>query len=344
MAVFSCKPYDKEFFEKAAADLDLKFRFEFFEPLLEKSTVRLAEGFDAVCVFVNDKVDADVISALSSYGIQLIVLRCAGFNNVDMEKAAELGVTVARVPAYSPHAVAEHAVALMLSLNRRIPQAWAKTRNGNFSLVGQLGFDMVGKRVGIIGTGLIGGITAQILKKGFRCDVVAFDVQRSAQLEGCGISYVSLDELFRTCDILSLHAPLLPSTQHIINAESIAKMKPGVMIINTSRGGLIHTQSLIDGLKNKQIGYAGLDVYCKEGPYMFEDLSHAGIDDDVFARLMTFPNVIVTAHQAFFTMEALTLISQTTLRNADGAHRGLGPPRQGELDTVVRHAPTASKL
>jgi len=316
---------------------------------LEASTVKLADGFDAVCVFVNDKVDAEVVSALASYGVKLIALRCAGFNNVDVEKANELGLTVARVPAYSPHAVAEHAVTLMLSLNRRIPQAWSKTRSGNFSLVGQMGFDMVGRRVGIIGTGHIGSIVAEIMKRGFKCDVVAYDVEQNARLvapepEGIGLRYVGLDELFRTSDIISLHTPLLPSTYHLINEESIAKMKPGVMIINTSRGGLVHTQSLINGLKDKRVGHAGVDVYCKEGPYFFEDLSHEGIDDDVFARLMTFPNVIVTAHQAFFTVEAMTQITQTTLRNAEGAHRGVGPPKQhGTLDTVVRPQPT-SKL
>jgi len=253
---------------------------------------------------------------------------------------------VARVPAYSPHAVAEHAVALMLALNRRIPQAWSKTRGGNFSLVGQMGFDMVGKRVGVVGTGLIGSIVARILKLGFQCDVVAHDVHKNTGLEDIGVRYVELDELFRTSDVITLHAPLFDSTYHMINESSIAKMKPGVMIINTSRGGLVHTQSLIDGLKSKQVGLAGLDVYCKEGPYMFQDLSQEGIDDDTFARLMTLPNVIVTAHQAFFTEEAVWEISRTTLRNADGAYRGAGPPPQGALDTVVRpvRAAAPSKL
>mmetsp|Transcript_47644 Transcript_47644/g.83871 ORF Transcript_47644/g.83871 Transcript_47644/m.83871 type:complete len:354 (-) Transcript_47644:107-1168(-) len=346
MAVFSCKPYDSEYFLRTAEELKMDFNFSFFDLLLEESTVKLAEGFDAVCVFVNDKVGPSVISKLASYGVKLIALRCAGFNNVDLEAAAKCGVTVARVPAYSPHAVAEHAVTLMLSLNRRIPQAWSKTRSGNFSLQGQMGFDMIGKRVGIIGTGLIGSIVARILKRGFECDVVAHDVYKNPKLqapepEGLGIPYVELDELFATCDIISLHAPLLDSTYHIINASSIEKMKPGVMIVNTSRGGLIHTQSLIDGLKDKHVGHAGLDVYCKEGPYMFQDLSLEGIDDDTFARLMTFPNVIVTAHQAFFTKEAITEISRTTLRNVAGAVKGSGPPKQGALETVLTPSPAA---
>lgn len=347
MAVFSCKPYDQEYLEKAAAALNLDFNFAFFEATLEADTVRMADGFDAVCIFVNDKVDGEVVAALASFGVKLIALRCAGFNNVDVEKATQLGITVARVPAYSPNAVAEHTVTLMLSLNRRIPQAWSKTRSGNFSLVGQMGFDMIGRRVGIIGTGHIGSIVAEILKRGFKCDIVAYDVYENPRLtaaepEGLGVRYVDLDELLRTSDIISLHAPLTESTYHIINEESISKMKPGVMIINTSRGGLIHTQSLINGLKDKKIGHAGVDVYCKEGPYMFQDLSEEGIDDDVFARLMTFPNVIVTAHQAFFTVEAMTQIAQTTLRNAEGVCRGSGPPKQyGTLDTVVRPQPSA---
>jgi len=349
MAVFSCKPYDREYLEKAASELNLDFKFAFFDTHLDANTVRLASGFDAVCVFVNDKVDEEVVTTLASFGVKLIALRCAGFNNVDVEKASELGITVARVPAYSPNAVAEHAVTLMLALNRRIPQAWSKTRSGNFSLVGQMGFDMIGRRVGIIGTGHIGGIVAEILKRGFKCDVIAHDVQKDPRLEapepeGLGVRYVELDELFRTSDIISLHAPLLPSTHHLINEDSIAKMKPGVMIINTSRGGLIHTQSLVNGLKDKKIGHAGLDVYCKEGPYFFQDLSEEGVDDDVFARVMTFPNVIVTAHQAFFTVEAMTQIAQTTLRNAAGVRQGAGPPKQyGTLDTVVRPQ-HASKL
>uniref|UniRef100_A0A7S0FMA8 D-lactate dehydrogenase n=1 Tax=Pyrodinium bahamense TaxID=73915 RepID=A0A7S0FMA8_9DINO len=344
MAVFSCRPYDREYLEKAAVEMGLTFELAYFDTLLDETTTKLAEGFEAVCVFVNDRVDAQVVKALASCGVKLIALRCAGFNNVDIEEAQRQGIIVARVPAYSPHAVAEHAIALMLALNRRIPQAWSKTRSGNFSLVGQLGFDMVGKRAGILGTGLIGSIVARILKLGFQCDVVAHDVQRNTRLEEIGVRYVELDDLFRTCDIISLHAPLLDSTYHVINESSIAKMKPGVMIINTSRGALIHTQALIDGLKSKKVGHAGLDVYCKEGPYMFQDLSQEGIDDDTFARLMTFPNVIVTAHQAFFTEEAVSEISRTTLRNVDGMRRGSGPPPQGTLDTVVRPAPASSRL
>eukprot|EP00930_Biecheleria_cincta_P100265 TRINITY_DN91893_c0_g1_i1.p1 TRINITY_DN91893_c0_g1~~TRINITY_DN91893_c0_g1_i1.p1 ORF type:complete len:354 (+),score=53.74 TRINITY_DN91893_c0_g1_i1:85-1146(+) len=346
MAVFACKPYDRDYFLKTATELNLDFEFSFIEPLLDENTVKLADGFDAVCVFVNDTVNATVVSKLASFGVKLIALRCAGFNNVDVEAAERLGVTVARVPAYSPHAVAEHAVALMLALNRHIPHAWMKTRHGNFSLVGQMGFDMVGKRVGIIGTGLIGSIAARILKRGFDCEVVAYDVHQNPKIEapepdGLGIPYVELEDLISTSDIISLHAPLLPETHHIINSNAVSKMKPGVMIVNTSRGGLIHTQSLIDGLKDRIVGSAGIDVYCKEGPFMFQDLSEEGLDDDVFARLMTFPNVIVTAHQAFFTKEAITEISRTTLRNVEGAIRGPGPPKQGALETVVRMPPLA---
>lgn len=342
VAVFSSKPYDEEWFEKTNQAIGCPINFCYFEARLGPNTLDLAKGCFAVCVFVNDDVSGEVVKGLAGLGVKLVTLRCAGFNNVDLHQAEEEGITVARVPAYSPDAVAEHAVSLMLALNRKIPQAWKKTRGGNFSLVGQLGFDMLGKKVGVIGTGEIGYIAARILKRGFGCNVVAYDVRKNPLMsqkapDGLGIEYVELDEIFHTCDIITLHAPLMPSTHHVVNQQAIEKMKPGVMIINCSRGALVDTKALLAGLKSKIIGSAGVDVYEEESEYFYEDFSEDVITDDVFSRLLSFTNVIVTSHQAFFTKEAMEVISRTTLQNVIGVNRSGVPPKQnGKLETLVK--------
>ncbi len=313
ITVFSAKTHDREYLQQANASYN--FELFFHRIHLSKSTAALAAGSDAVCLFVNDLADEQTVSALSALGVKLIVLRCAGFNNVDLKACAACGIKVARVPAYSPHAVAEHACALMLALNRRINRAYARTRDGNFSLHGLMGFDMYQKTAGIIGTGKIARALIGILK-GFGMNIVAYDpFPDEAYAEREGISYVSLDELYARADIISLHCPLTEDTRYLINASSIAKMKKGVMIINTGRGQLINSEDLVEGLKQKQVGYAGLDVYEEEAQYFYSDVSDAIIDDDVLARLLSFNNVIVTSHQAFFTHEAMTNIVNTTLAN-----------------------------
>ncbi|MDZ4200223.1 MAG: 2-hydroxyacid dehydrogenase [Kiritimatiellia bacterium] len=312
IAIFDTKPYDREFFE--AANADFGYTLKFFRPRLNADTVRLAEGFSAVCAFVNDTLSEPVTRELDRLGIRLIALRCAGYNNVDL-KSVYNRIHVVRVPAYSPHAVAEHAVALALTLNRKTHKAYSRTRDGNFSLQGLMGFDLHGKTAGIIGTGKIGRIAAGIFR-GFGMRVLAYDPfpHPTAAAES-GFDYVDLDTLYRESDLLSLHCPLTPETRHLIRKESIAKMKPGVMILNTGRGKLIHTKDLIQGLKSRRIGAAGLDVYEEEETYFFEDFSSELLDDDVLARLLTFPNVLITSHQAFFTKEALDNIARTTLNN-----------------------------
>lgn len=276
----------------------------------------LTQGADAVCIFVNDTADAAVIDAMAGYGVKLLALRYAGFNNVDLT-AARGKLPVVRVPAYSPYAVAEYSLALMLSLNRKIHRAYWRTRDGNFSLNGLMGFDMHGKTIGIIGTGKIARILIKILK-GFGMRILAYDVYPDHKFaEEEKISYTTLDELYHESDIISLHCPLTEETRYIINDDSIARMKDGVMIINTGRGQLIHTNALIEGLKDKKISAAGLDVYEEEGDYFYEDKSDKIIDDDVLARLLSFNNVIVTSHQAFFTKEAMHNIAETTLQNIE---------------------------
>ena len=282
---------------------------------LNAKNVPLAQGADTVCVFVNDTVDAETIRGLSELGVRLIALRCAGFNNVDLQAAARCGIPVVRVPAYSPHAVAEYAVAMILSLNRKIHRAYWRTRDGNFSLHGLLGFDLYGKTAGIVGTGKIARPLIHILK-GFGMQVVAYDIypdNRYALAEG--IEYVTLDELYQRADIISLHCPLTDRNRHMIDDAAIGRMKPGVILINTGRGQLIDTAALIEGLKEKQIGAAGLDVYEEEAAYFYEDTSDRIMDDDMLARLLSFNNVIVTSHQAFFTREALDNIAQVTMQN-----------------------------
>ncbi len=312
IAVFSTKAYDRQFLD--AENDQQRHEIVYFEPQLTADTARLADGFAAVCVFVNDQLDAQTLEILAQGGTRVIALRCAGFNNVDLHAASRLGIRVVRVPAYSPHAVAEHAVALLLTLNRKTHRAHNRIREGNFSLEGLLGFDLHGKTVGVVGTGRIGEIFAGIMT-GFGCRVLAFDPIRNPAVEDAGIAYVDLPELFRASDIVSLHCPLTPETHHLIDASAIAQLKEGVMLINTSRGALIDARALIDGLKSARIGSVGLDVYEEEADLFFEDLSGRVIQDDVFARLMTFPNVIITGHQAFFTQNALQNIAATTLSN-----------------------------
>ena len=318
VAIFSTKPYDKQFLEAANNG---QHELTFFEPRLTAETVNLAAGYEAVCVFVNDVLSAETLSKLHELGVQLIALRCAGFNNVDLAQAAQLGQTVARVPAYSPHSVAEHTLALILTLNRKIHRAHNRIRETNFALDGLLGFDLHQSTVGLIGTGKIGRATLQILR-GFGCNVLAYDPYPSAEAEALGAQYVSLNELWPQCDIISLHCPLTPDTFHIINDRSIANMKPGVMLINTSRGALIDTQSVIDGLKSGQLGYLGLDVYEEEADLFFENLSGHIIQDDLFMRLTTFPNVVITGHQAFFTRNALQAIADITISNITQHEQG----------------------
>ncbi|MBL6457366.1 2-hydroxyacid dehydrogenase [Belnapia sp. T6] len=314
VAVFSTKPYDRRFLDAANAAAGGRHRLDYLEPRLSPATTVLARGADAVCAFVNDAADAATLEALSGAGLRLIALRSAGFNNVDLVAARRLGITVARVPAYSPEAVAEHTIAMILALNRRIHRAYNRVREGNFALDGLLGFDMKGRTVGVVGTGRIGAALARIAL-GFGCRVLAYDLRPDADLVAAGVAYAPLPELLANADIVSLHCPLTPETHHLINAETIGRMRRGVMLVNTSRGAIVDTRAVIDGLKSGQIGLLGLDVYEEEADLFFEDLSGRVINDDVFARLLTFPNVLVTAHQAFFTEEALSAIAETTIAN-----------------------------
>jgi D-lactate dehydrogenase len=311
LAVFSTKKWVKDSFSR---NLPPFMEITFFEARLNTETAVLADGFDAVCIFVNDDVNDTVISILADHGVRTVALRCAGFNNVDVKSADNHGIVVCRVPAYSPYAVAEHALGLILSLNRKYHRAHARVREGNFSLDGLMGFDLHGKTFGIIGTGKIGRIFMDIIS-GLGVKILAYDKYPSDEVIAKGISYVELDQLYRESDIISLHCPLTHETYHLINDYAIKSMKKGVMLINTSRGPLIDTGSVIDGLKSGKIGYVGLDVYEEEGDLFFEDLSDEVIQDDTFVRLQTFPNVLITSHQAFFTAEAIDNIRDTTFDN-----------------------------
>lgn len=311
VAIFSTKSYDKTYLDSANAG---RHQLSYLESRLDISTVAAATGAEAVSIFVNDVADAKVLAALASMRVKLIALRCAGFNNVDLEAAQLHGITVARVPEYSPYSVAEHAVALMLSLNRKIHRASARVREANFSLEGLMGFDLHGKTVGLIGTGKIGLCVAKIMA-GFGCKVLAYDPVPNQQCIEAGATYVSLQDIYKNSDIISLHCPLTPQTHHLIDEQAIAMMKKGVMLINISRGAVIDTRAIIRGLKSGVIGSLGLDVYEEEENLFFRDLSSTVIHDDVFARLLTFPNVVITGHQAFFTHEALTEIANTTIAN-----------------------------
>lgn len=313
IAVFDTKPYDRATFDK----VNEKYGYEltYHKEHLDINNVLLASGSDAVCIFVNAVVDTAVVDKLASYGVKLIALRCAGFNNVDVRAASQKGIRVVRVPDYSPHAIAEHTLALMLCLNRKVHRAFLRTRDGNFSLVGFEGFDMYGKTIGVIGTGKIGKVAIGLFK-GLGMNVLAYDLYPdTVYAEAIGMKYVTLDELYANSDIITLHCPLTKETEYIISDKSISKMKDGVMIVNTGRGKLIHTRHLIDGLLSRKVGYAGLDVYEEEGAYFYEDHSDAVMTDDVLARLLSFNNVIVTSHQAFFTQEAMGNIAHTTMDN-----------------------------
>ena len=314
VAVFSTKRHDRQSLSDANDAAGKPHELSFLEAHLDARTAALAAGASAVCIFVNDHVDRATLTTLQEQGVRLVVLRSAGFNNVDLNAAEELGIRVARVPAYSPWAVAEHAAALILALNRKTHRAYARVREGNFALDGLLGFDLHGRTVGLVGVGRIGSVMANIMT-GFGCRIIAYDPVPNSEMESIGGRHVSLDELFATSDIISLHCPLTPETRHLIDAAALERMKRGVMLINTSRGAVVDTRALIDGLKSGKIGYLGLDVYEEEGDLFFEDLSDQVIQDDVFARLLTFPNVLITGHQGFFTEEALKAIAETTVAN-----------------------------
>lgn len=311
VAVFSAKKYDREGFNQWA---DSSLQFHYIDSRLSSDSVKLAAGSHAVCVFVNDDLNAEVLQQLSEMGIEMVALRCAGFNNVDLDAAKALGIRVARVPAYSPEAVAEHTIGMMLCLNRKLHKAYNRVRDDNFALDGLLGFNLFGKTVGLIGTGRIGLATARILH-GFGCRLLCHDIVQNPLITDLGGRYVPLAELYAQSNIISLHCPLTPDTKHLINHYSIGSMQDGVMLINTSRGALIDSKAVIAGLKQRKIGYLGLDVYEQEADLFFENLSEQVIDDEVFKRLLTFPNVLITGHQAFFTREALQEICQVTSDN-----------------------------
>lgn len=311
VAVYSTKPYDRRYLEAANQG---NHQLVFLEARLGLDTIATASGAQAVCVFVSDEVNAEVIGALARAGVRLIALRSAGFNHVDLAAAQTSGITVCRVPEYSPHAVAEHTVALILGLNRKTHRAYNRVREGNFALEGLLGFDLHGKTVGAIGTGKIGAVFLRIMS-GFGCTLLAHDPHPNPDCLALGVKYVDLPTLLGASHIVSLHCPLTPATHHLIDAESLKSLRPGAMLINTSRGAVVDTLALIDGLKTGAIGGLGLDVYEEEADLFFENLSDKVLQDDVFARLLTFPNVLITAHQAFFTDEALARIAATTLGN-----------------------------
>lgn len=333
IAVFDTRAYDREAFD--AANVRYGHQLRFFEPRLTAGTARLAQGVPVVCPFVNDRVDAATIEALHEGGTRLLALRSAGYNHVDLDAAAALGIPVVRVPEYSPYAVAELAICLVLALNRKVHRAYNRVREANFSLEGLVGFDLHGKTFGIVGTGKIGRALARIAH-GFGCRVIATDSYPNAALQSeLGVTYVEADELYRESDVISLHVPLTAETHHLIDATAFAKMKPGVMLINTSRGALVDTRALIHALKTRRVGAAGLDVYEEEGPIFFRDLSLQVLQDDVLARLLTFPNVLITSHQGFLTREALANIADTTLASISAFEKG------EPLTHVVPRSPTA---
>jgi D-lactate dehydrogenase len=325
VSVFDTHRFDRTALEKGNASFGHELHF--FESLLEEKTARLAAGSQAVCVFVNDALNRPTLKALHDSGVRLIALRCAGFNQVDLKAAAELGLTVLRVPAYSPYAVAEHAVALLLTLNRKLHRAHNRVRESNFALDGLVGFDLHGKTVGIVGTGKIGAVFAQIMA-GFGCRLLAYDVFQRTDLP---VTYVTPELLLAESDVISLHVPLLPETHHFLRAETLASTKRGVFIVNTSRGALIETHALLEALKSGHVGGAALDVYEEEAGIFFRDMSGQVLQDDVLARLISMPNVLITSHQAFLTQEALANIAQTTLENIASFEKGVIPDA-----TVVR--------
>jgi D-lactate dehydrogenase len=320
--MYSIRSYDRSsFLEIAAARVGTQHQFRFAQDRLTVETAQFAAGCEAVCAFVNDDLGAVVLELLHEQGIRHVALRSAGYNHVDLQVAARLGISVVRVPEYSPNAVAEHTIALILAANRQIPRAYERVRNRNFSLEGLVGFDLKGKTVGVIGAGMIGAIVARLLWH-FRCRVLVADPSVDEDLVALGVEYVDLDDLWPQCDIISLNAPLRPSTYHLVDEATIARCKPGFMLVNTGRGPLVHTAAVIEALKTGQIGSLALDVYEEEAPLFFEDRSDDILDDDVFARLLTFPNVVITAHQAFLTNEALAGIAEVTMANLDDLAAG----------------------
>ena len=330
VVVYSTRAHDRRFLD--AANAASRHSLRYVDARLDAATAPAAAGAGAVCVFVNDRLDAAVLAALHGHGIRAVVLRCAGFNNVDLAAAAALGIVVGRVPEYSPHAVAEHTAALVLTLNRKTHRAHARVREGNFALDGLLGFDLHGRTVGVVGTGKIGACFARIMA-GFGCRVLAVDPEPDPALVGA--AYVPLTQLFAESDIVSLHCPLTPATRHLVDAAALAAMKPGAMLINTSRGAVIDTRAVIAALKGGTLGSLGIDVYEEEADLFFRDLSGEVLHDDVFARLLTFPNVLVTGHQAFFTVEALTAIAETTIANLDAIARDGRPLHPVSLERIA---------
>lgn len=330
IAFFDTKPYDRQFFDETNAVLGFGMDITYFETRLNVNSAPMAAGFDTVCAFVNDDIGEAAVEKLAALGVKLIALRCAGFNNVDL-KSAYGRIGVVRVPGYSPYAVAEYALAMLLTLNRNLHRAFNRVRESNFSINGFLGFDMRGKTFGIVGTGRIGQVLAELLS-GFGMRILAYDPYPDRQAaKRLNFEYVELDELYRLSDMISLHCPLTPENVHLIDRRAIELMKPGCFLVNTSRGKLIDTPALIEGLKNRKVGGAALDVYEEEDDYFFEDFSASGVDDDVLARLMTFPNVLITSHQGFFTREALANIARTTLQNVRDFYDGK------ELKNAVCH-------
>lgn len=332
VAVYSTRPYDRQALD--GANTAQRHEFTFLEARLDASTVVTATGAQAVCAFVNDKLDATVLRGLHALGVRLVVLRCAGFNQVDLATAAELGLMVGRVPEYSPHAVAEYTAALVLALNRKTHRAYARVREGNFELDGLLGFDLHGRTVGVVGTGKIGECFARIMA-GFGCRLLAHDLRPNPACLDLGAHYVPLPELLAGSDIVSLHCPLTPQTHHLISDRALATIKRGAMLINTSRGAVVDTRAAIEALKSGALGSLGLDVYEEEGDLFFRDLSEDVIQDDVFARLLTLPNVVVTGHQAFFTEDALAAIAQVTLANLDAFAATGTPAHRVSVERIV---------
>jgi len=328
VAVFSAKRYDRDFLD--AANVSAGHRITYFDVPLERETAALAHEYEAACIFVNDNADADVLEALSRGGTRLIALRCTGFNNVDLRAATRFGLKVVRVTSYSPYSVAEHAVALLLAINRKIHRAYNRTRDSNFALDGLMGFDLHGKTVAVVGTGKIGLVFARIML-GFGCEVIGYDKYPSADFIALGTRYAQPGEIGARADIISLHCPLTPETHHIIDAEALSRAKRGALLINTSRGGLIDTAAVIEALKSGQLGGLAIDVYEQEADLFFRDLSSAIISDDVFQRLLAFPNVIVTGHQAFFTREAISTICETTINSI--SEFAAGQPLSNEIAT-----------
>ncbi len=320
IAVFSAKSYDRKYFDKCNSSGH--FQITYFDASLSLDTVALTAGFHALCLFVNDKVDKEIIIKLAQNGVQIIALRCAGYNNVDIAAAKENNIKLVRVPAYSPQAIAEHAVALILTLSRKTHKAYNQTREGNFSSEKLIGFNLFNKTVGVIGTGRIGSAFCSIMM-GFGCKVIAFDIIESATLKETGVTYLPLNEVLQHADILSLHCPLTPDTKYMLDNRAFSQMKKGAMVINTSRGALIKTQDAIEALKIGQVGYLGIDVYEQEENFFFKDLSGSIIQDDVLERLLTFPNVLITPHQGFLTTEALDQIAAITLQNLADFRDGL---------------------